>query len=134
MKTIQAKAIDPRAHIQHLYAMAALLVICAIALVSCTPQQLGFVKPETVEDKIYSAYSVVGARYRSIADQAQRKVITREEGKRMIARADDAKDLVDQAAGFLTIGNTETAERSLEFATMILVALEKELKERGSGS
>lgn len=107
--------------------LAIYTILCAF-IVSCA--QLGFVKPETTEDKIYATYAGIGAAYKTIADLAQRKQITKEQGMRMIQRADEAKMLVDTAAGFLSIGNAETAERSLDFAVMILKALELELKDR----
>lgn len=106
-------------------------ILCAL-IVSCA--QLGFVKPVTTEDKIYTAYSGVGSSYKTIADLAERKQITRDKGLHLIDRVDSAKELIDNAAMLLINNQPGNAEQSLQFALTILKAIEAELKEKGTGT
>lgn len=107
-----------------LYSLYLILVLCLIQ--SCA--QLGYTKPETTEDKIYTAYATVGAAYQTIADLAKRNAVTKEQGMRLIDRADKAKNLLDSASAAMDDRIESDAVNALNFAVQILTALETELK------
>jgi flagellin-specific chaperone FliS len=104
-------------------------IILLLSLVACQT----FTAPQTTTDKIMFAYATVSSSYRTIANLAQRKTITKDQGLLLIKRTDEAKAMVDVAKAALDKGDVSAAEATLTAASAILTEVESSLKDHGGG-
>lgn len=116
---------------KNLFALAGLFTILTLLcssffVVACQTLQ----GPRTTEDRIQYAKASLTATYKSIEILAIRKRISKDDGLRLLARADDARTALIAAETALIAGNGNDASTQLSSALGVLTALESALKEK----
>jgi hypothetical protein len=114
---------------QRLYAYYLIVMACLIGIASCQT----FTGAQSTQDKLGYAYATIGATYQTIADLANRRLITKEQGLTYIRRTDEASYALGSARAALLADDQIKASAMIDTTLIILTEIERELKEKDKG-